>query len=972
MTMNTRRPRRRGSILPLVVVSMVGMCGFVALAIDLGLIAVAKTQCQNAADAASMSGARALDGTSGQNLGDINTPATSKYIAQHTALDNKVLNDTITASNITLTYGAWHYDTTNQLFTPNFPPVSPDNYNLVQVQVSYKVQTTFAGVFTYFNPSFNSLITVQAQAQAAHRPRDVAIVLDYSGSMNNESDQWNCESYLDNGSEATTLNGYKFPAAGNPGGTSNNTDTVYPLFGPYAGTTSTAQSTQGNDYSDYLSNPNLLCPAAVTGNSLHGNNMIGKANTMHDLTAAQGVPAMVTDFWQNNRGGAAVAAFTSAGNGDATGWVAGDKYLFVNKSGTPTTTYLANTTYAMNVNDLVNKGKSTGVPAYTANWENNGYKQYTGNGFNGYTQGPGYWGKTFFIWPPDPSPASTDAAATVNAMKAISAFSGAKTPSGTGTGTNDWRQNFFYNQTGSAPLTDNTQLFQDGSGNSSNNGIGYNDPAGNYVINYKAILYWIKNCGPNPFPTLLRSGNVQIYGSIPSDVGGSPVGPTGPYDHTQLNSNIANADQRFWKEYIDWTLGVWRDPTGSIQHTFTSTCSVGPDFRYDSGGSIDTSGPTSGGIGGSGTNTVQIHALPGLSGSNQPYMNYLDNPWRPRHRLWFGPGTMIQFMMDCGYLPGTTHDISMFPMKQGVGGALTDIQNNHPNDLIAMLLFSRPVYGNDPPGIGKFNVPQYSLTNDYASMLTSLWVPPGSGSLSSDVKIFGDSNAVLIPSAHGDFDSNTASSFGFMQTYNQFSGNRSSLVNQTGMGGTGTATVGGLGRKGATRLVIFETDGMANEDSQPTGGNNGFTVGPTGGGAYNSYYNIRPADTVNGAGYSQNNLLSVVEAICNHDDATNTYTVPSGAPTPPAYPGYATVNKPVIVQCIAFGAIFENSNSIQTSAVSLLQDVSTIGGTTFPSSASDPTNGYKWCIGTLQQRQQKLQKAFLTILDSSVPVSLIQ
>ena len=23
---------------------------------------------------------------------------------------------------------------------------------------------------------------------------------------------------------------------------------------------------------------------------------------------------------------------------------------------------------------------------------------------NGYTQGPGYWGKTFFVWPPDPNP----------------------------------------------------------------------------------------------------------------------------------------------------------------------------------------------------------------------------------------------------------------------------------------------------------------------------------------------------------------------------------------------------------------------------------------------------------------------------------------------------------------------------------------------------------------------------------------
>src|SRR4029077_9604576 len=173
--------------------------GFVALSIDLGLIAVAKTQCQNSADAASLAGARALDGTSGQNIGDTNTPGTSKYIALHTALDNKVLTDTLAANNVTLTYGAWHYDTKNQQFTPNFPPVSPDNYNLVQVNVSYKVQTTFAGVFQYVNPAFNSLITVQAQAQAAHRPRDVAVVLDYSGSMNNESDLWNCEGYLDNG-----------------------------------------------------------------------------------------------------------------------------------------------------------------------------------------------------------------------------------------------------------------------------------------------------------------------------------------------------------------------------------------------------------------------------------------------------------------------------------------------------------------------------------------------------------------------------------------------------------------------------------------------------------------------------------------------------------------------------------------------------------------------------------------------------
>ena len=111
--------------------------------------------------------------------------------------------------------------------------------------------------------------------------------------------------------------------------------------------------------------------------------------------------------------------------------------------------------------------------------------------------------------------------------------------------------------------------------------------------------------------------------------------------------------------------------------------------------------------------------------------------------------------------------------------------------------------------------------------------------------------------------------------------------------------------------------------------------------------------------------------LCNRDDGTPV-SVPNGYPTPPNVPGYATINKPVLVHCIAFGAIFETSNSAQSRAVPLLQQISTIGNTTFPSSATDPTNGYKWCIGTLQQRQQKLQQAFLNILDSSVPVSLIK
>ena len=51
----------------------------------------------------------------------------------------------------------------------------------------------------------------------------------------------------------------------------------------------------------------------------------------------------------------------------------------------------------------------------------------------------------------------------------------------------------------------------------------------------------------------------------------------------------------------------------------------------------------------------------------------------------------------------------------------------------------------------------------------------------------------------------------------------------------------------------------------------------------------------------------------------------------------------------------------------MLQSISTIGGSTFPSSASDPTNGYKWCIGTLSQRQALLQQAFTNDLGQHGP-----
>src|SRR5438270_3152138 len=56
-----RSTSRRGTILPLLAVTSFALFGFVALAVDIGMMMVARTECQNAADTAALTGARTLD-----------------------------------------------------------------------------------------------------------------------------------------------------------------------------------------------------------------------------------------------------------------------------------------------------------------------------------------------------------------------------------------------------------------------------------------------------------------------------------------------------------------------------------------------------------------------------------------------------------------------------------------------------------------------------------------------------------------------------------------------------------------------------------------------------------------------------------------------------------------------------------------------------------------------------------------------
>ena len=331
------------------------------------------------------------------------------------------------------------------------------------------------------------------------------------------------------------------------------------------------------------------------------------------------------------------------------------------------------------------------------------------------------------------------------------------------------------------------------------------------------------------------------------------------------------------------------------------------------------------------------------------FMNPGDNPKRPRHRFWFGPMTMIQYMSDTGIFPGVTTDISMLPAKLGIQGALTDIQNNHPNDQVTMLMFSRPHYSGEPTEQGQFTNPVNNLSNNYTNMINSLWYPPNSST--SDVTPW-DSNGLNTPHGHGDYDSNTATSYGLMLAYNQFSSN--SVLSSM------SPVQGGLGRKGAQRLLILETDGMANASTGATFVKSVTSDSPP---TNNSYYTLWGNASL-GSAAADTDAINVATQICAlTTDNTNG-------------PGFATPTKSVVLHCIAFGALFEPdaSGSQGSQAMTLLQNLSAIGGTGFPSSVTDTSSPYyyKICIGTLANRQASLRAAFTTIMDNGVAIIMVQ
>src|SRR3954451_13692196 len=122
--------RRDGAVLPLVTVCLVGLVGFVALAIDVGMVAVARTQAQSAADVAALAGARTLDGkTVNNNRFDAEAEAVEA------ATSNSILATRITAAQVTVaTAGVYRYDANAQRFRADFQtgPAADEAYGTMR------------------------------------------------------------------------------------------------------------------------------------------------------------------------------------------------------------------------------------------------------------------------------------------------------------------------------------------------------------------------------------------------------------------------------------------------------------------------------------------------------------------------------------------------------------------------------------------------------------------------------------------------------------------------------------------------------------------------------------------------------------------------------------------------------------------------------------------------------------------------
>jgi Flp pilus assembly protein TadG len=152
---------RRGKIVVITAFLMTVLLGMVAFSVDVGYMAVTRTEIQICTDAAALAGASGL----------VDGPAEAVARATEYIGKNKVGGQTLSGSNATIVTGTWN-DATHSFVAGGDTP------NAIKINTALNNAPLFFGRALNRN-NFNT----SAQSIATYQPRDISLVLDYSGSM---------------------------------------------------------------------------------------------------------------------------------------------------------------------------------------------------------------------------------------------------------------------------------------------------------------------------------------------------------------------------------------------------------------------------------------------------------------------------------------------------------------------------------------------------------------------------------------------------------------------------------------------------------------------------------------------------------------------------------------------------------------------------------------------------------------------
>ncbi|MDY0168440.1 MAG: pilus assembly protein TadG-related protein [Thermoguttaceae bacterium] len=167
----TRLSSHRGAIIVMAAVLITILLGMVAFGLDLGLVVLVRTQLQAAADSAAMAGAASMGLPRDQMVA-----VAQEFAAYHKAGGREV---NLLASDIE--YGTW--DATVRQFTSSNTPGNA-------IRVTTRVDESTGGeAAMFFGRVFGRMsFSQRASAVAMANPRDIAFVVDLSGSMNDDTE----------------------------------------------------------------------------------------------------------------------------------------------------------------------------------------------------------------------------------------------------------------------------------------------------------------------------------------------------------------------------------------------------------------------------------------------------------------------------------------------------------------------------------------------------------------------------------------------------------------------------------------------------------------------------------------------------------------------------------------------------------------------------------------------------------------